>query len=117
MALGSYLWPRYKENERSPVTEMLAANRRTDSFGCVTVTATTLAENAKDILDRVIRGGEVVHVQQHGKTVAEIRPHVGVCRFELLRLLDGRGFNGADTQKLQEAMDATAAVVGYAGRD
>ena len=81
------------------------------------VTAAELAHDSQSILDRVIQGGEVVEVQQHGRTVAEIRPKVGASRSEVIRLLEGRGFNAADSQQLQQAMDATAAVLGYAGRD
>lgn len=79
------------------------------------VTATELANDSKGILDRVIGGGEVAEVQRHGRTVAEIRPRVGVTRAELVQLLRGRGFSTADRAALQKVMDATADVIGYAG--
>ena len=81
------------------------------------VTAAELANDSERVLDRVIQGGEVVEVQRHGRTVAEIRPRVGASRSELLRLLRGRGFSPADSRQLQQAMDAASEVIGYAGRD
>jgi prevent-host-death family protein len=83
----------------------------------VIVSATELANESKSILDRVVQGGEVVEIQRHGRTVAVIHPKVGATRAELLRLLRGRGFSVKDTNDLQQAMDAAAEVVGYAGRD
>jgi antitoxin (DNA-binding transcriptional repressor) of toxin-antitoxin stability system len=96
---------------------MTCRNRRTKYSTCVIVTATELANNSERVLERVIREGEVVEVQRHGKTVAEIRPRVGVSRSELLQLLRDRGFSSADSRDLQQAMDAASEVVGYAGRD
>jgi antitoxin (DNA-binding transcriptional repressor) of toxin-antitoxin stability system len=81
------------------------------------VTATELAKNSDKILDRVVRGGEVMDVTRDGKTVAEIRPKVGVSRAKLLELLSGRGFTPADSQELREAMDSISEIIGYAGRD
>jgi antitoxin (DNA-binding transcriptional repressor) of toxin-antitoxin stability system len=81
------------------------------------VTATELANDSKRVLDQVIQDGEVVEVQRHGQTVAEIRPRIGVSRSELLQLLQGRGFSPADSRQLQQAMDAASTVFGYAGRD
>jgi prevent-host-death family protein len=83
----------------------------------VIVSATELANESKSILDRVVQGGEVVEIQRHGRTVAVIHPKVGATRAELLRLLRKRGFSVKDTNDLQQAMDAAAEVVGYAGRD
>ena len=96
---------------------MPCLNEQNGYFGFVIVTATELANNSERVLDRVIQGGEVVEVQRHGRTVAEIRPRIGATRSELLRLLGGRGFSPADTRELQSAMDAASEVVGYAGRD
>jgi antitoxin (DNA-binding transcriptional repressor) of toxin-antitoxin stability system len=76
------------------------------------VTATKLANDSKSILDRVVRGGEIVEVQRGGKTVAVIQPRVGVTRSELLRLLHGRGFNTTDSQELKAAMDSASEVTG-----
>ena len=81
------------------------------------VTATELANNSKSVLDRVIHGGEVVEVQRHGRTVAEIRPRVGATRAELVRLLRGRRFSESDRRQLQQVMDAASDIFGYAGRD
>ena len=81
------------------------------------VTATELANDSERVLDRVIQGGEIVEVQRHGRTVAEIRPKVGASRSEVLRLLRGRGFTQSDSRQLQSAMDAVSAVIGYAGGD
>ncbi len=81
------------------------------------VTATELANDSNRVLDRVIEGGEIVEVQRHGHTVAEIRPKIGASRSEALRLLRGRGFTESDSRQLQAAMDAAAGVIGYAGRD
>jgi len=81
----------------------------------VIVTATELANESKSILDQVVQGGEVVQVQQHGKTVAIIQPQTSATRSELLRLLRGRGFNATDTRELKAAMDSASEVIGYAG--
>ena len=81
------------------------------------VTATELANDSKNVLDRVIQGGETVEVQRHGKTVAEIRPRIGATRAELVRLLRGRGLTDADSRQLRQAMDNATEVIGYAGRD
>jgi antitoxin (DNA-binding transcriptional repressor) of toxin-antitoxin stability system len=87
------------------------------SFQPMIVTATELANEGKSILDRVTKGGEVVEVQRHGKTVAVIHPKVGATRSEVLRLLRSRGFSAADTKHLRAAMDAASDLIGYAGRD
>jgi prevent-host-death family protein len=79
------------------------------------VSATELANESKSILDRVVQGGKTVEIQRHGRTVAVIQPRVGASRAELLRLLRGRGFSSDDSRELQSAMDATSAVIGYAG--
>ena len=81
------------------------------------VTAAELANDSKSVLDRVIQCGEVVEIQRHGRTVAEIRPHVGASRSELLQILSGRGFTKADSHQLKQAMNAASKVIGYAGRD
>lgn len=81
------------------------------------MSATELANESKSILDRVVQSGEVVEIQRHGRTVAVIHPRAGATRAELLRLLRGRGFSPKDTRDLQQAMDAAAEVVGYAGGD
>jgi prevent-host-death family protein len=81
------------------------------------VSATELANESKNILDRVVQGGEVVEVQRHGKTVAVIQPRVGATRSELLRLLRGRGFQAKDSEEMKAAMDSAAELVGYAGGD
>ena len=51
------------------------------------VSATELGSDSNAILDRVIDRGEAVDIQRHGKTVAELRPKVGVTREELARIL------------------------------
>jgi antitoxin (DNA-binding transcriptional repressor) of toxin-antitoxin stability system len=79
------------------------------------VTAEDLATESKSILDRVAQSGETVEVQSHGKTIAVIQPRVGATRAELLRLLQARGFNAADSEELQAAMDGAAEIIGYAG--
>lgn len=86
-------------------------------FEHMIVTENELANGSKRVLDRVIHDGEVVEVQRLGRTVAEIRPRVGVSRTEVLRLLSDRGFTEGDQQQLQAAMDAASAVIGYAGCD
>jgi antitoxin (DNA-binding transcriptional repressor) of toxin-antitoxin stability system len=83
----------------------------------VIVTATELANDSKNVLDRVIQGGETVEVQRHGRTVAEIRPKTGATRSELIRLLRGRGFSEADSRQLRQAMQEASEVIGYAGGD
>ena len=95
----------------------LVGNKTRDYYPAVIVTATELANDSKRVLDRVIEGGEVIEVQKQGRTVAEIRPRVGVNRLELLTLLEGRGFSNSDTRELQTAMDSSSQVVGYAGGD
>ncbi len=81
------------------------------------VTATELANDSKGILDKVIHHGEEVDIQRHGKTVATIRPKVGVSGKELRRLLDGLEWTEAERKAIKEAMDAAGQVIGYAGRD
>jgi antitoxin (DNA-binding transcriptional repressor) of toxin-antitoxin stability system len=81
------------------------------------VSATKLANDSKAILDRVITRGEAVEVQRHGKTVAEIRPKVGVSREELIRVLGEIQWTEAESRELRKAMDAATEVFGYAGGD
>ncbi len=81
------------------------------------ISETTLAHESKRVLDRVVEQGEIVQVQRQGRTVAEIRPRMGVTRLELLQLLRNRGFTKDDSRQLQCAMDAVSEVLGYAGRD
>ena len=51
-----------------------------------------------------------------GKSVAELRPKVGVGRKELLRILGKIKWTKAESAELKKAMDVSD-VVGYAGRD
>ena len=81
------------------------------------VSATELARDSNAILDRVIDRGEAVDIQRHGKTVAELRPKVGVSREELARILREIHWTEAESQELRAAMDSATAVFGYAGRD
>jgi hypothetical protein len=81
------------------------------------VTATELANDSKNVLDRVIGRKEDAQVQRHGKTVARIRRQVGVSREELLRKLAKIDFSEKESQELKRAMDAASDVFGYAGRD
>ena len=81
------------------------------------VSATELANESKKVLDRVIKRGEEAQVQRHGKTVARIRPQVGVTREELLKKLSRIDFSKEESQELKQAMDAASDVFGYAGRD
>ena len=79
------------------------------------VSATELANESANVLDYVIKGGETVEVQRHGRTVAEIRPRIGATRSELVRLLRGRGLSDTDSQQLRQAMEKGSEVIGYAG--
>jgi len=81
------------------------------------VSATELASDSNAILDRVIDRGEAVDIQRHGKTVAELRPKVGVSREELARILGEIHWTETESQELRAAMDSATAVFGYAGRD
>ena len=81
------------------------------------VSATDLANDSKAILDRVIGRGESVEIQRHGKTVAEIRPKVGVSREELARILGEIRWTESESRQLRKAMDAATEVFGYAGGD
>ncbi len=81
---------------------------------CVIVTATQLAKSSASVLDQVINGGETVEVQRHRRTVAGIRPRVGVNRSELIRLLRGRNFTEAGSRQLRQAMADAADVIGHA---
>jgi len=83
----------------------------------VKVSATELANDSKAILDRVVIRGEAVEIQRHGKTVAEIRPKVGVSREELARVLGEIHWTEAESRELRKAMDAASEVFGYAGGD
>jgi len=80
------------------------------------VTATELANYSKAILDKVISRQEKAEIQRHGKTVAEIRPAVGVTREELLRKLAKINWTKTESEELKKAMDVSD-VCGYAGRD
>ena len=81
------------------------------------VSATDLANDSKAILDRVIGRGESVEIQRHGKTVAEIRPKIGVAREELARILGLIHWTESESRQLRKAMDAASEVFGYAGGD
>ena len=81
------------------------------------VSATDLANDSKAILDRVIVHGEVVEIQCQGKTVAEIRPKVGVSREELASILGEIHWTEAESRELHKAIDAATEICGYAGRD
>lgn len=99
------------------ISVIALSERAKGYFDSMIVTATEMANHSKSVLDRVIQGGEVVEIQRHGRTVAEIRPRIGASRSELLQLLRRRGFSPADSRQLQQAMDAASTVFGYAGRD
>ena len=81
------------------------------------VTATELANDSQNVLDRVIQNGEVVEIQRLGRTVAEIRPKVGTTRQDLLRSLGQIHWTEAESRELRQAMDAASEVLGYAGGD
>jgi len=81
----------------------------------MTITATELANDSKSVLDQVIRRGESVEIQRHGKTVAEIRPKAGASRGELLRILGALHWTAAESRELKKAMDAASEVFGHAG--
>lgn len=81
------------------------------------VTATELANDSERVLDRVVEGGETVHVQRQGKIVAQIIPAAGVSRDELLRALRHIHWTESESQELQQAAEAASEVFGYAGRD
>ena len=86
-------------------------------FNGMIVTATELAHDSERVLDRVIQNGETVEVQQNGRTVAEIRPKVGVSREEALRVLSHVRWTEAESQELKRALETASDIVGYAGRD
>jgi prevent-host-death family protein len=96
---------------------ILAKFAKIGILGTMIVSATELANESKNILDRVVQGGEVVEIQRRGKTVAITQLRGGASRSELLRLLRGRNFSSADERELRAAMDHASEVVGYAGRD
>jgi len=83
----------------------------------VIVTPTELEENSRSIVRRVIQEGETIQVQDHGKTVAQITPTVGVSKKEFLRILAQIRWTQAESQELKQAMDRATDVFGYAGRD
>ena len=76
-----------------------------------------MANDSKAVLDRVIRRGETAKVQRHGKTVAEIRPKVGISGRELVERLKQVHWTEAESRELKAAMHAANEVWGYAGRD
>lgn len=86
-------------------------------FKNVIVTATELENDSKAVLDRVVERGETIQVQRHGKTVAEIKPSVGVSRDELVRILREVRWTAEESRELKAAMDDASKVFGYAGRD
>ena len=81
------------------------------------VSAADLATDSKAILDRVILRGEAVEIQRHGKTVAEIRPKVGVSKEECERILGKIRWTEAESRELRKAIDTATEVFGYAGGD
>ncbi len=81
------------------------------------VTATELANDSKSILDKVIHQGEEVEIQRHGRTVAVLKPKIGVSGQELRRILNELDWTDEERKCLKNAMDEGAKVFGYAGRD
>jgi antitoxin (DNA-binding transcriptional repressor) of toxin-antitoxin stability system len=81
----------------------------------VKVSATELANESKAILDRVIQQGTHVEIQRHGRTVAEIRPRIGVSRQEALRRLREIQWTDAESEQLKSATKEANKVFGYAG--
>jgi hypothetical protein len=79
-------------------------------------TAKELAKDSKRILNAVIAHGETVQIQRQGRTVAEVRPKVGVSRKEFLRRMRGVRFTDKMQAELKNAMEEGAKVFGYAGR-
>jgi antitoxin (DNA-binding transcriptional repressor) of toxin-antitoxin stability system len=79
------------------------------------VTATDLANDSKGIVDRVLRRGETADVRRHGKSVAEIRPKVGVSRAEFLRIMREVKWSKAESRELKSVIKSTAKVFGHAG--
>lgn len=81
------------------------------------VSATELANRSKAIVDKVLLGGQIVRLQRHGRTVAEIRRKVGVTREELVERLSEIKFSHTEQNQLTRAMNAAAEMFGHAGRD
>ncbi len=80
-------------------------NKQNGYFGRMKVSATELTSDSNAILDRVIDRGGAVDIQRHGKTVAEIRPKVGVSREELARILGEIHWTETESEELRAAMD------------
>jgi antitoxin (DNA-binding transcriptional repressor) of toxin-antitoxin stability system len=79
------------------------------------VTAAELANDSKRILDAVVQKGESVQIQRHGKTVAVIKPQVGVSGKEFARRLNQIKFSKAEREELKKAMDEGGEYLGYVG--
>ena len=81
------------------------------------VTANELAQDSKNILEKVVSNGESAEIEQNGKAVAELRRTVGIDRRQLVDVLKAVKFTEQESRELKQAMDAASEVVGYAGRD
>jgi hypothetical protein len=78
-------------------------------------TATDLANDSKRIIDDVVHRMETAEIQRHGKTVALIRPKVGVSGKELWRRLQYLKFSEADRKELEKAIKEGGKVFGNVG--
>ena len=78
-------------------------------------TATEMANESKRVLDEVVNHNQRAEVQRHGRTVAVIRPKVGVSGRELVRRLRQVRFTDAERKELRRAMAAGAKALTDAG--
>lgn len=79
------------------------------------VSATSLANDSKAVIDRVIERRETADVVRHGKAVAQIRRKVGVSKTELREILSKVRFTKEEQAELTDAMNEASKVFGYAG--
>jgi hypothetical protein len=70
------------------------------------VSATALANDSKNIIDRVLNRRETAEVQRHGKAIVQIRRKVGTTAADLIERLKQAGLTAAESKELKAAMDA-----------
>jgi len=70
------------------------------------VSATALANDSKNIIDRVLNRRETADVQRHGKAIVQIRRKVGTTAADLIGRLKSAGLTAAESKELKAAMAA-----------
>src|SRR5437867_1613624 len=78
------------------------------TFECLKITATELAMDSKNILEKVVAHGEPAEIKQNGKPIAELRRRVGMDRRQFVDVLKAIKFAEQESRELKKAMDAAS---------